>query len=370
MGMAEDGACSLLEPGVVMVSALKSCSVCGSEFLVQGPDDIDRNGDEVRYFCSNECRRADRTRRGMQVCSVCDEEFEPKYAYQRANRDGEVVYFCSMDCRRSVASERRRRSTRRRQGPMSLAILNQKGGTGKTTTSVSLAAGLAEHGHQVLLVDLDSQGHIGISLGVEPDRTLFDVVVEDRPLEECVEEARPNLDVLCADDSLADAEIHLARLEGRRDRVLSQRFGDTPNYEYVILDCGPSLSLLNKNALTYADHLIVPVGCDYLSLVGVKQVMQTLKKVNRALMNPVDLLGILPTFYDMRNNISEESIKTLESHFHDKVLSPIRVNTRLKEAPGENQTIFEYAPNSRGAEDYRELVDWLADQREEALRAG
>lgn len=361
---------SLLEPGVGMAKALKSCSVCGSEFLVQGPDQIDRDGDDVTYFCSNECRREYRTQHGLSICSVCDDEFEPKYAYQRASDDGEAVYFCSMECRRSVASERRRRSTRRRKGPMTLAILNQKGGTGKTTTSVSLAAGLAEHGHQVLLVDLDSQGHIGISLGVEPEHTLYDVVVEDRPLEACVEGARPNLDVLCADDTLADAEIHLARLEGRRDRVLTERFGETPDYDFVILDCGPSLSLLNKNALTYAEHLIVPVGCDYLSLVGVKQVMRTLKKVNRALMNPIDLLGILPTFYDMRNNISEESIKTLESHFHEKVLSPIRVNTRLKEAPGENQTIFEYAPNSRGAEDYREVVDWLAEQRQEALRAG
>jgi len=352
-----------------MATALKACSVCDSEFLVQGPDQIDRDGDEVRYVCSDECRREYRSRNGMKTCSVCEAAFEPKYAYQRAGDGGETVYFCSMECRRSVATERRRRSTRRRRGPMSLAILNQKGGTGKTTTSVSLAAGLAENGQRVLLLDLDSQGHIGISLGVDPDKTLYDMVVEEEPLEACREAARPELDVLCADDSLAEAEIHLARLEGRRDRVLSERLGELPEYEFVILDCGPSLSLLNKNALSYADHLIVPVGCDYLSLVGVKQVMRTLKKVNRALMNPIDLLGILPTFYDMRNNISEESIKTLESHFHDKVLSPIRVNTRLKEAPGENQTIFEYAPNSRGAEDYRELVDWLAEQREQTLRA-
>jgi len=353
-----------------MATALKRCSVCDSEFLVQDPDQIDRDGDEVTYFCSNACRRKYRTKQGISVCSVCDEEFEPTYAYQRANRDGEVVYFCSMGCRRSVASDRRRRSAQKRQGPMSIAVLNQKGGTGKTTTSVSLAAGLAEHGHDVLLVDLDSQGHIGISLGVDPERTLYDVVVENRPLEESVTGARPNLDVLCADDTLAEAEIHLARLEGRRDRVLTERLGDLPNYDFVILDCGPSLSLLNKNALNYAEQLIVPVACDYLSLVGVKQVMKTLKRVNRALMHPIDLLGILPTFYDMRNNISEESIKTLEGHFHDKVLSPIRVNTRLKEAPGENQTIFEYAPNSRGAEDYREVVDWLAEQREDVLRAG
>ncbi|MFB6373286.1 MAG: ParA family protein, partial [Bradymonadaceae bacterium] len=211
------------------------------------------------------------------------------------------------------------------------------GGTGKTTTSVSLAAGLAEDGHEVLLVDLDSQGHIGISLGVDSDQTLSDLLVDDRPLEECVVCARPNLDILTADNSLNEAEIHLARMEGRRDRILQERFAEENDYEFVLLDCGPSLSLINKNALTYADNLLVPVACDFLSLVGVKQVMQTLKKVNKALMNPIDLMGILPTFYDMRANISDESIKTLKSHFHDKVLPPIRVNTRLKEAPSENE---------------------------------
>lgn len=353
-----------------MATALKSCSVCGSEFLVKNPDQIKRVKGETSYFCSAECRGEDRSERGEVVCTVCGEEFSPKYAYQRGRDGDEVVYFCSMECRRPAATDRRRRATHDRKGPMTVAILNQKGGTGKTTTSVSLAAGLAENGRETLVVDLDSQGHIGISLGVEGERSLFDVVVDDLPVEDCVVGARPNLDVLCGDESLAEAEIQLARMNGRRDRVLRERFQGALDYEFVILDCGPSLSLLNKNALTYAEHLIVPVACDFLSLVGVKQVMKTLQKVNKALMNPVDILGILPTFYDMRNNISDESIKTLKSHFHDKVLPPIRVNTRLKEAPGEEETIFEYAPGSRGARDYRQVVDWLVEQQEERLRAG
>ncbi len=353
-----------------MGRALKNCSVCDREFLVQSPEHIRREGGDVTYFCGDECREAHRERRGMAVCSVCSEEFAPKYAYQRGREDGEVVYFCSMECRRPVASRRRDRCRRQKKGAMTLAVMNQKGGTGKTTTSVSLAAGLAEDGHQVLLVDLDSQGHIGISLGVEAEKSLTDVLGEGRPLEECVVAARPNLDVLMADDDLSEAEIELARMNGRRDRVLQERLEPRHEYDFVLLDCSPSLSLINKNALTFAEHLLVPVACDFLSLVGVKQVMRTLKKVNRELLNPIDILGILPTFYDMRNNISDESVKTLKSHFHDKVLPPIRVNTRLKEAPSENETIFEYAPSSRGAKDYRKVVDWLVEQQKDWLKAG
>lgn len=352
-----------------MGTALKNCSVCSREFLVQNPEHIRRKDGDVSYFCSDDCRAEYREQSGVAVCSVCDSEFTPKYAYQRGKEGDEVVYFCSMECRRPVASKRRRSHERQKQGAMSIAILNQKGGTGKTTTSVSVAAGLAEDGHNVLLVDLDSQGHIGISLGVDAEETLYDLLIEERPLDECVVGARPNLDILTADDSLNEAEIQLARMEGRRDRVLEKRFAEENDYDFVLLDCGPSLSLINKNALTFADELLVPVACDFLSLVGVKQVMQTLKKVNKALMNPIDILGILPTFYDMRANISDESIKTLKSHFNDKVLPPIRVNTKLKEAPSENETIFEYAPSSRGAKDYRRVVDWLVDRREETLRA-
>jgi len=253
---------------------------------------------------------------------------------------------------------------------MCIAVLNQKGGTGKTTTTVSLGAGLAEQGHRVLLIDFDSQGHVGISLGVDGDKTLYDVLVESAPLDECVVQARPNLDVVPADRSLASAEIFLARQDDDDGQLLlRKRLGQQSSYDFILLDCGPSLSLLNMNALTYADHLIVPVSCDFLSLIGVKQVMKTMRDINRALLHPISILGILPTFYDMRNNISDESVKTLKGHFHDKVLPPVRVNTRLKEAPRHEQTIFEYAPGSRGARDYHKLVDWVVEQQKQRFQA-
>jgi chromosome partitioning protein len=248
---------------------------------------------------------------------------------------------------------------------MRIAVLNQKGGTGKTTTTVNMGAGLAAEGHRVLIIDVDSQGHVGISLGTKGKKTLYDLLVEDAPIDDCVVSARPNLDILIGNESLASSEIVLARMNDSRDTVLRDKLRAEDRYDFILLDCGPSLSILNMNALTFADHLLVPVSCDYLSLVGVKQVLKTLKNVNQVLMHPISILGILPTFYDMRNNISDESVRTLKGHFHDKVLPPIRINTRLKEAPQHQQTIFEYAPDSRGANDYRKLVEWLAQQSDE-----
>ncbi|MBA2661474.1 MAG: ParA family protein [Bradymonadaceae bacterium] len=274
-----------------------------------------------------------------------------------------------MECRSPAVTEYRKRMVQDEQGAMRIAILNQKGGTGKTTTTVNLGVGLAQAGHRVLIIDVDSQGHVAISLGVDGDKTLYHILVEGAPLAQSVIAARPNLDILVGNETLASAEIFLARKNDDRDKALRKTLIDEKGYDFILLDCGPSLSLLNMNALTFADFLIVPVSCDFLSLIGVKQVMKTLKNVNQVLLHPISILGILPTFYDMRNNISDESIKTLQGYFHDKVLPPIRVNTRLKEAPRHQQSIFEYAPDSRGASDYERLVKWVVEQQQKRLQA-
>jgi chromosome partitioning protein len=354
-----------------MATALKECSVCEKQFLVKFRYQIERTKDKgIDYFCSQKCRQEDTAGSGEVECSACAKRFEPKYAFQQATQDGKTVNYCSMECRKPSVTDYRRRVVQNDEGAMRIAVLNQKGGTGKTTTTVNVGAGLADAGYRVLIIDVDSQGHVGVSLGVSGKKTLYSILVEKAQLDECIISARPNLDILPADDSLASAEIFLARRDDDRDKLLRKRLLDQQqDYDFVLLDCGPSLSLLNMNALTFADHLIVPVACDYLSLVGVKQVMKTLKNINRVLMHPITVLGILPTFYDMRNNISDEAVKTLRGHFHDKVLPPIRVNTRLKEAPAEKKNIFEYAPDSRGAADYRRLVDWLVKQQERRLQA-
>lgn len=350
-----------------MSTALKACCVCDSQFLVKFRFQIDNRDGEVHYFCSQQCRTQQDSQRGEVHCSVCDKRFSLRYAYQQATTDGQAVYFCSMECRTPAVTEIRSRIMHEERGPMRIAVLNQKGGTGKTTTTVNLAAGLALSGARVLVLDVDSQGHVGISLGVDGTKTIYHILVENHPVEQCVVHARPNLDIVIGNETLAATDIYLARKNENRETLLRERMMHERNYDYILLDCGPSLSLLNMNALTFADHLIVPVSCDYLSLVGVRQVMRTLKNVNQVLLHPISLLGILPTFYDMRNNISDESIKTLKSHFHDKVLPPIRVNTRLKEAPRHQQTIFEYAPDSRGAQDYEKIIKWVQLQRDKRL---
>ncbi len=349
--------------------ALKVCSVCEKQFLVKFRYQIQTGDGGVQYFCSQQCRQQASADRGEVQCSACGTEFTPTYAFQQADQGGARVYYCSMECRQPSVQEFRQRHVHDQAGPMRIAILNQKGGTGKTTTTVSLGAGLARAGYKVLIIDVDSQGHVGISLGASGDKSLYHLMIERRPLSECVVAARPNLDILPGDNTLASAEIFLARQNEGRDKVLRQVLHDNRDYDFILLDCGPSLSLLNMNALTFADHLIVPVSCDFLSLIGVKQVMKTLKNVNQVLLHPITILGILPTFYDMRNNISDESIKTLKGYFHDKVMPPIRVNTRLKEAPRHSQSIFEYGPNSRGARDYERLVDWVVDHHRQRNQA-
>jgi chromosome partitioning protein len=293
----------------------------------------------------------------MEKCSRCGQEFEPAMVYQVAILRGQRLWFCTLDCRTAVLGEGSFRPRRARR----LAVLNQKGGTGKTTTALNLAAGVAERGYEVLLVDVDAQGNIGASLGVHGDRSLYHVLVEGANPEDVAVPVRGHLDVVTSDASLAAAEQWLARRDDRdRSRVLAERMGSCDRrYHYVVLDCAPSLSLLNQNALTFADEVVIPVACDYLGLVGVKQVLRTLRDVERVLGHSVRIAGVLPTFYDGRTRLAREAHDTLQKHFKERCLEPIRRSTRLAEAPSHKQTIFEYAPDSTGAEDYRRTIESL-----------
>jgi chromosome partitioning protein len=310
-------------------------------------------------------------RRMYEACTTCGERFIPQYAYQVASLPttaGEAPrrqYFCQLTCRRAALGEVSHAVRRARR----IAILNQKGGTGKTTTAINLAAGLAERGLETLLIDTDAQGNVGASLGVKGERSLYHVIVDGADPAEVAVPIRGRLDVITADATLAAAEVWLARRDQDRDRVLSQRMGLAHRrYQYVILDCAPSLSLLNQNALTYADEVLIPVSCDYLSLVGVKQVLKTLKDIERHLGHSVRIAGVLPTFFDSRIRLAREALETLRGHFRDKLMDPIRRSTRLAEAPSHRQSIFEYDGESPGADDYRRVVERVIE-RESATAA-
>lgn len=303
-------------------------------------------------------------------CSACSVVFTPSYVYQLAvTPDRKKMYFCSLECRKRVLGSEGFRAKRARR----LAILNQKGGTGKTTTAVNLAAGVAERGNKVLLIDTDAQGNVGVCLGVAGEKSMYHVIVDgENPIDVAVP-VRGGLDVITSDATLAAAEIWLARQSlDQRSRIMTRRLNlmqVSRTYDYVILDCGPSLNLLNQNALSYADEVVIPVTCDYLALVGVRQVLRTIKDIERHLHHAVRVSAVLPTFFDARTRLGREVLETLQSHFKDKCLGPIRINTRLAEAPSHRKTIFEYAPHSYGAQDYTRVVDWFTTTGEGASEA-
>ena len=246
-----------------------------------------------------------------------------------------------------------------RSTPQVLAVFNHKGGTGKTTTAVHVAAGLAAKGAKVLLVDADGQGNVGASLGLEAERSLYHVLVMGLPFEQARVTARPNLDVIVANETLAAAELYIAG-QRNRDRVMASRLGRArESYDYVIIDCSPSLSLLNQNALVLADAVLCPVACDYLSLIGIRQVVRTVKHVNKILNHPVYFWGVLPTLFDSRARICNEALDTLKKNFRDVCLDPIHFAIKVKEAPSLGKTLFEYAPNSSAAGDYWRVIERL-----------
>lgn len=298
----------------------------------------------------------------QKSCTACGEDFTPAYVYQLAVQSGVRRYYCSLECRKKELGAEGFRARRARR----LAILNHKGGTGKTTTAVNIAAGLAERDHEVLLLDTDAQGNVGVSLGISGERSLYHVLVDGANPKSLVVPVRKRLDVITSNELLAAAEIWLARQPAEdRSRILGRRLNAmsvSKNYDYVIIDCGPSLNLLNQNALSYADEVIIPVTCDYLALVGVKQVLRTIREVERHLHHAVRVSAVLPTFFDGRTRLSCEVLETLQGHFKSKCLPPIRTNTRLAEAPSRRKTIFEHAPDSNGARDYERVVDWLEER--------
>lgn len=245
-----------------------------------------------------------------------------------------------------------------------IAIANQKGGVGKTTTTVNLGHGLALRGHDVLLVDLDAQGNLASALGVKGFKTaLYEVLVEHIPPEEAIIPARPQgkrgrLDFLPSDWRTARAKEILAG-EIFREMILARAMHDIVDYNYILLDCAPSLDLLNVMALLYAEEVLLPVGCRTLDLVGVQQYLATMRDVREKAKHDVRLLAILPTFFDVRTKISLEVLAALKEAFPQNVAHPIRLNVRLAEAAGHGQSIFEYDPRSFGAFDYARLVEWV-----------
>jgi chromosome partitioning protein len=239
-----------------------------------------------------------------------------------------------------------------------IAFANQKGGVAKTTTTLNLAAAFAEEGHRVLCVDLDPQGNLTMSQGVNPDaleQSMFDVLVHDLPIREIVRTRE--IDVACSSIDLAGAEIAMSTRIGRErslEKALRPVRGD---YDFICIDTPPSLGLLTINALTAADKVIVPVQCEYLSMRGLIQLQNTLAMIRENLNPTVDIAGILPTMVDTRTLHAKEAIEILEENFGDQLFGArIRKTIRFAEAPVKGMSVLKYDPNGTAADAYRRLA--------------
>ena len=239
-----------------------------------------------------------------------------------------------------------------------ISFANQKGGVAKTTTTLNLGVAFAEHGLKVLLVDLDPQGNLTMSQGLNPDsieRSMFDVLVHRLPVQEVIHHAEVDLAVSSID--LAGAELALSSMIGR-ERALEKALAEVrAAYDYVLIDTPPSLGLLTINALVASNGVIVPVQCAYLSLRGLVQLENTLSMIRENLNPDVEIEGILPTMYDKRTLHSREAVEILQENFGDLVFdTKIRKTVRYAEAPVKGTSVLKYDPSGSAAEAYRRLA--------------
>ena len=244
-----------------------------------------------------------------------------------------------------------------------IALANQKGGVAKTTTTLNLAVAFKEKGFSVLAVDLDPQGNLTMSQGMDPDtveRSMFDVLVHSLPIQEIIHHTEVDLAVSSID--LAGAELALSSMIGR-ERALQKALLPVRNgYDYILVDTPPSLGLLTINALTAADSVIVPVQCEYLSLRGLVQLESTLSMIRENLNPTVEIRGILPTMYDGRTLHSKEAVEMLKENFGDLVFETrIRKTVRYAEAPVQGSSVLKYDPAGSAAEAYRDLAKEVLD---------
>jgi chromosome partitioning protein len=239
-----------------------------------------------------------------------------------------------------------------------IAFANQKGGVAKTTTTLNLAVAFAEAGHRVLAVDMDPQGNLTMSQGIDPDtveKSMYHVLVDNLSIREVIK--KREVDVACASIDLAGAEIAMSTKIGRERSLEKALKAVREDYDFVCIDTPPSLGLLTINALTAADKVIVPVQCEYLSMRGLIQLQNTLSMIREELNPDVEIEGILPTLVDARTVHAKEAIEILEENFGDRVFATrIRKTIRFAEAPVKGTSVLKYDPDGSAAESYRDLA--------------
>lgn len=242
-----------------------------------------------------------------------------------------------------------------------ISIANQKGGVGKSTTAINLSACLAEKGKRVLTIDMDPQGNTTSGLGVDKndiDITLYHLIMGDNEVSDAVININENLDLIPSNVDLSGAEVEILEMEDKEFilRGITDKVSDS--YDYIILDCPPSLSILTINALCASDSVIVPIQCEYYALEGLSQLINTINLIKDRLNDKLEIEGILFTMFDVRNKLSQQVVENVKSNLDQKIYNTIIPrNVRLAEAPSYGLPIIEYDNKSAGAEGYRQLAE-------------
>ncbi|MDY3705123.1 AAA family ATPase [Vagococcus lutrae] len=242
-----------------------------------------------------------------------------------------------------------------------ISVANQKGGVGKTTTTVNLGASLAYNGKKVLIVDIDAQGNATSGIGVRKSdvgKDVYDVLVNEEPMTNVIHEtSRENLEIVPATIQLAGAEIELTPMMARESRLKLALDEVKDQYDYVLIDCPPSLGHLTINAFTASDSILIPVQCEYYALEGLSQLLNTIRLVQKHFNPELRIEGVLLTMYDARTNLGSEVVQEVRKYFRERVYDTIIPrNVRLSEAPSHGLSIIDYDPRSRGAEVYLSLA--------------